>query len=290
MGEAKKGFKLPVGETVTVKFIKRSKGLAATVDDNHVISGGLLEGASRRFCVAPRRGGGLKNVLTSEEKDFFEGENGPYRGQDLSVYSKFWDDFYVKLGKTDTVLRLDNPIEYLKYKVLLGWDDVVAPSLEEYKRIGKLTYQFMVIKDGEERKDTDKKLSSIKSAWKAYNKIESNRSILISVISLIEGKKLSDNSDLDYIQGEVERIVDTRPADFVNLINDNNFEVKSLIALAEHAGVIIKKSGKYESIDGLKLAERDQNATLENTVKFLNSPKNQEVKDLITLRLENTKE
>ena len=66
MGEVKKDevFELPESGSVTVIFIKRNKGLSATVDENHVISGGLLEGATRKFCVAPLKGGGLKNVLT----------------------------------------------------------------------------------------------------------------------------------------------------------------------------------------------------------------------------------
>ena len=72
--EIVKGFTLP-DERVTVRFIKRNKGLAADVGSNHVISGGMIEGATRKFCVPLLRNGGLKNVLTNEEKEFFDTTN-----------------------------------------------------------------------------------------------------------------------------------------------------------------------------------------------------------------------
>ena len=65
MGETKKkvGFKLP-GGTVKIKFIKRKQGMAANVKDNHIISGGMLEGSVKKFPVPMLRSGALKNVLT----------------------------------------------------------------------------------------------------------------------------------------------------------------------------------------------------------------------------------
>lgn len=288
MGEVKeKGFELPTG-IVTVKFIKKAKGLAANVKDDHIISGGLLEGATRRFSVPMLRNGGLKNVLNKEEKDFLEA--GPFMGVNLSVYGEFWKDYYVRLGKTDLSLDLSNPEDYLKYKLLLAWDQVVAPSLEAYNKTKRASYQFYMVKEGEEKKVLSKSLSVTKKAWKLYAKIEDNRDILISILNLLSGKKVSGNSSIDFIRTEVETLVNTRQKDFVAIMEDADFETKSLIALAENAGIIVKKSGRYETIDGLKLANQGENATLKNTVKFLNSPKNLEVVELIKARLENTKE
>lgn len=287
MGEKSKGFVLP-NETVTVRFIKKSKGLAATVKENHIISGGLLEGATRRFSVPMLRNGGLKNILTIEEKQYLE--SGPFMGVNLSVYGDFWADYTVRLGKEDTKLDLNNPEDYLKYKVLVAWDQVIAPSLEEYTKTKRPSYQYLMIKSGEEQKALSKNLSLTKQAWKLYAKIENNRDILISILNLLSNKKVSNNSSIDFIQTEVETLVQTRQKDFVTIMQDADFETKSLIALAENEGIIIKKSGKYETVDGLSLANRGDLATLKNAVKFLNDPRNQEVVDLIKARLENTKE
>lgn len=285
MGEVKKGFVLPE-EKVTVKFIKRNKGLAADVGDSHILSGGMIEGTTRKFCVPLLKNGGLKNVLTNEEKEFFE--EGHFRGLNLSIYSDFWKTQYVSLEKLDNIFDLSVPEDYLKYKILLSWDDVIAPSLEDFKKKNKGTYQFFITRTGEELKDRSKKLDLIKSAWKEYYRIEDNRDILISIIYLMSGKKISENSTMKFINTEVETLVDTRTKDFLMLVEDPNFETKTLIALAENEGIILKKNGKYETIDGLTLAKQGEIATLPNAVNYLIDPKNQEVRDLIEARVQNT--
>lgn len=284
--EIVKGFTLP-NERVTIKFIKRNKGLAADVGSGHVISGGMIEGASRKFCVPLLRNGGLKNVLTNEEKEFFE--NGHFNGVKMSIYSDFWKTQYVSLEKLDTILDLSIPEDYLKYKILLAWDDVIAPSLQQYKLENKGTYQFYITKDGEELKDRSKKLDLIKAAWKEYYKLEDNRDVLISIIYLMTGKKLSENSTMNFINTEVETLVDTRTKDFLALVEDPNFETKTLIALAENVGIVLKRNGKYETIDGLTLAKQGEIASLSNAVSYLIDPKNQEVRDLIEARVKTTK-
>jgi len=287
MGEVlEKGFILPT-EKVTIKFIKRNRGLAADVSDSHIISGGMIEGATRKFCVPLLRNGGLKNVLTAQEKEFFEKDH--FMGVNLSIYSDFWKNQYVSLEKLDTILDLSIPEDYLKYKILLAWDDVIAPSLDEFKSKNKGTYQFYITRTGEELKDRSKKLDAIKTAWKSYYKIEDNREILISIIYLLTGKKISDNSTMKFINTEVETLVDTRTKDFLNLVEDPNFETKTLIALAENAGIVLKRNGKYETVDGLTLAKDGEIASLQNAVKYLIDPKNQEVRELIEARVKNIK-
>lgn len=284
--EIVKGFTLP-NEKITIRFIKRNKGLAADVNDNHVISGGMIEGATRKFCVPLLRNGGLKNVLTNEEKEFFE--NGHFNGVKMSIYSDFWKTQYVSLEKLDTILDLSVPEDYLKYKILLAWDDVIAPTLQQYKLENKGTYQFYITKDGEELKDRSKKLDLIKAAWKEYYKLEDNRDALVSIVYLMTGKKLSENSTMKFINTEVETLVDTRTKDFLALVEDPNFETKTLIALAENVGIVLKKNGKYETVDGLTLAKQGEIASLVNAVKYLIDPKNHEVRDLIEARVKTSK-
>jgi len=287
MGEVKTKFELPVGK-VTIKYIKRNKGMAAAVGDGHVISGNMLDTAYRQFPVPKLRNGSLKNPLTKEEKEFFE--EGRYRGTNLSIYSDFWKEFTVKLFKHDTVLDLENPEDYLSYKVLLAWDQVVAPDLHTYKTINRPSYMYVMVAEGEQDDERQKELSVTKKAWKLYAKYEDNRDILISIIALVNGTKVSETSTLEFIQGQVENIVDTKTKEFVKLCEDVDFETKQLIALAERAGILIRKSGKYETIDGLALARKGEVATLRNAVKYLNDPMNAEVVDLIKARLNNTKD
>ena len=286
MGETLSDFKLPGGK-VKIKFIKRKQGMAANVKDNHIISGGMLEGSYRKFPVPMLRNGGLKNILTEDEKIFFE--NKVYDGQSLSMYSKFWDNFYVTLEKLDTQLDLSIPDDYIRYKLLLGWDKVIAPSLKVFKNAPTAQYQFYLEREGEEEVMQAKTLSHTKLAWKNFNKIEDNVDVLAAVIFLMTGKISSQTSKLAYLNTQVEQLVDSRAEKFNNLIADAQFESQVLVANAERAGVIKKVKGAYETEDGLPLTEVGQPATVKNVVAFLNEPKNNEVKELILSRLDNLK-
>lgn len=286
MGETLSGFKLPRG-IIKIKFIKRKNGMAANVKDNHIISGGMLEGSYRKFPVPMLRNGGLKNILTDAEKKYFESE--VYGGQSLSMYSKFWDDFYVTLEKLDTQLDLSIPDDYLRYKLLLGWDKIIAPSLKVFREAPTAQYQFYLEREGEEEQILAKDLSHTQLAWKNFNKIEDNPEILAAVIFLMTGKVAAPNAKPGYLNSQVAQLVDTKAEKFNNLVNDAQFESQVLVANAERAGIIKKVKGAYETEDGLPLTELGQPATVKNVVSFLNDPKNNEVKELILSRLDNIK-
>ena len=286
MGETLEKFELPGGK-VKIKFIKRKHGMAANVKDNHIIAGGMLEGSYRKFPVPMLRNGGLKNILTKAEKEFFESE--VYDGQSLSMYSKFWDDFYVTLEKLDTQLDLSVADDYIRYKLLLGWDKVVAPSLKVFKTAPTAQYQFYLEREGEEEMIASKTLSHTKQAWKNFDKIEDNKDVLAAVIFLMTGKIAAQNAKSGYLNSEVEKLVHGRAEKFNNLIADAQFESQCLVANAERAGIIKKVKGAYETEDGLPLTDIGQPATVKNVVAFLNDPKNNEVKELILSRLDNLK-
>jgi hypothetical protein len=62
-----------------------------------------------------------------------------------------------------------------------------------------------------------------------------------------------------------------------------------LINNAVDANIIQVKSNKYKTIDGLDLCEAGQIASFDNAVKYLQNPKNQEVKSLLEARIDNSK-
>lgn len=285
MGEKKEVFTLP-GGTVKIKFIKRKQGMAANVKDNHIISGGMLEGSVKKFPVPMLKSGALKNVLTDAEKDFFE---STFQGQNMSMYGDFWKTFYVQLEKLDTTLDLGLPTDYLKYKVLLGWNSIIAPSLKVYKTAPTAAYMFYLEREGEEAGISAKTLNHTKQAWKNFAKIEDNTDVLSAVVFLMTGKMTAQNAKIDYLNNEVEKLVDLKAEKFNTLMADAQFETKVLISNAERAGVIKRVKGQYQTKDGLPLTDKGQPATVENVVTFINNPINNEVKELILSRLDNIK-
>jgi hypothetical protein len=92
---------------------------------------------------------------------------------------------------------------------------------------------------------------------------------------------------LNWVQGLLEEIIDTKPKDFLKVINDTSFETRALINKGVDAGIIKKNGNKYATVDGLDLCENGSVATIENAVKYLDNPKHQDVRDLIEARIDN---
>ena len=289
MGEKKEGdfaFALPQ-KKVTIRLAKRKVGMAAGVSDNHVIAGGMLEGAVKKFPAPMTRSGGIKNVLTKDELDYFEFIMG---GRNMSAYGDFWKDFYVRLEKSGKILDLAQPNDYLEYKVLLAWNNVVAPTLKMYKEHTLASYQFYMEEEGEDMRMKSKELSVTKKAWKNFNMVEDDQETLAAIIFLMSGKKVSGNAKINYLNTEVEKLVDRVPEKFNTLIGDTQFDTKVFVANAERAGIIIKTKTGYETKDGLPVTGKGKSNTIDNVVAFVLDPVNNEIKELITSRLDNIKE
>lgn len=279
-------FTLPEGK-VFVRFIKRKVGMAAEVNDDHVISGGMLEGAYKKLSAPLTRGGSIKNVLTDAEKKFFE---GVMSGVNLSSYGDFWKEYYVSIEKSGMTLDLSIPDDYLKYKLLLAWDNIIAPSLKEYKESPRASYQFYLEKEGEDMRIRSKELDVTKLAWKNFNTVEDDGETLAAIIFLMTGKRVAGTSKLGYLNTEVQKLVDDKPSQFNELMADAHFDTKIFAANAERAGIIVKTKTGYETKDGLPVTGKGKSNTIENVVSFLLDPINNDVKELILARLENIKE
>lgn len=274
-------FKLPK-EKVEVKFIKRKKGMAANVEDNHVIAGGMLENAVKKICAPALRSGVTSNILSEEEKEYLERQTG----LKLSAYSDYWHTKYVNLYKQSSknILNLDVPSDYIAYKILLANKDDVASDWESRNK--KQTYQFAITRDDEVEYEDKKKLDVVKEAWREYGKIENNREMLLGVISVIQDRQISEDSKLEWIQGQVEKKVNDDPKRFLALVKDPTFETQALVKKAINKKVLVTKNKQIYTEDGIKLAGKGEIASFTKAVKFLIDPKNQEIKDLIIAKSE----
>ena len=122
-------------EIITVKFIPQ-QGMIS--DPKHVLYGGLSERSFIHVTVPKLRSGVFVNVLTDSEKEYLEAALGLESGA-MNVYNKvdnFWSNATeggmsgVRLGKIDTRLDLSDPMDYIRYKILLANKDIVAPDLQ----------------------------------------------------------------------------------------------------------------------------------------------------------------
>lgn len=280
-------------ERIIVRFIPRPSSMVQ--NPKHLLYGGMADGAIRSF-VVPRLSSTnmFVNVLTDNEKKYLEKVMGlEYNA--LSVYKRdhnFWDDSNpqgigrVILHKQDNYLDLNNPEDYIKYKILLANKNYIAPSLQALEDRPKATYQFVIISENAEAKMNLGRVDTTKRCWMEYGKIEDDKDTLCVILELLEGRPISMNVKLDYLQGKVTDYIQTNPRRFLATVTDELLPTKVLIRRCVEAGLIGKKNDAYYlREDGRPLCEMNEQSTLNNAARYLSSIKRQELKYSLEAKL-----
>lgn len=279
-------------ERVIVRFVPRPSYMVQ--NPKHILYGGLAETATMTFVVPRLSTGMYKNILTDTEKTFLEHVMGlEYNA--LSIYKKqdnFWDDSNdsgigkVILHKQDNFLDLSNPEDYIRYKILLANKDFIAGSLHELEDHPKATYRFVIISEDAESKMVTNRMSVTMQCYKEYGKIEDDVDTLRVIIELLEGRPTSSKVKLDFLQSKVNDYIQAKPKLFLSTIKDQLLPTKVLIKKSVEAGLIGKKNDCYFlREDNSPLCEMNEESTLNNAAKFLNSPKRQELLFMLQAKL-----
>lgn len=274
-------------EIITVRYIPKESGLVT--NPKHIFYGGMAENATRTFTVPILESSRtFVNVLTTDEKNYLEEVMG-LEPNSLSIYLKknnFWDNFSVRLTKNDTYLNLSDPDDYIKYKVLLANRDFICPSLSTLTDSPRATYQFVLIAEKEESKESNKKLSHTMKAYELMGKLKEDKKILKLIVETIDGRPISSTSDLEFIQGKAYNLIQANAKLFVQVSEDPYLATKVIINEALEYNLIRKKGDYlYNGTDNSPLCENGEDPTLTMAAKYLNSPKHQEVKLSIEAKL-----
>lgn len=271
-------------EKVKVKFIERNNGLPS----NHVLSGGMADGAKISLVVPKLNTGSFVNVLTDAEKNFLE----EYMGLEynaLSIYKKpdeenFWNDANpnginkVELRKGDNYLDLSDPQQYIKYKILLANKNIICPSLTSLKETPKATYRFVIIAEGEESKQAKNNMNNTMRCYKEYGKIEENIDLLRIVVETLDGRPTAPTVKLEFLQNKCNTLIQSDPKKFLSVITDPLLSTKSLIKLSIENGSIANRGNYlYLRSDNTPLCESNEEPTLNFAAKYLNAPKHQDI-------------
>lgn len=278
-------------DKVIVRYINRSNN--AITNPRHVLYGGMAETATRVFTVPMLRSGGLVNVLTDEEKAFLEDYMGLSKNA-LSVHAKgdnYWRNYMVRVGKIDTYLDLSDPNDYIKYKVLLANKDYICPSLNELTQRRKATYQFVLINEGDETRQISKNMSASMEASMELGKILENKELLKYVVEVLSNRPISKQSKLDFIQAQSFKEMQSNPKLFLSIVKDPLLKTKLLISECVDAGIIRRHNDMlYVASTSQPLIDAGGEPTLENSAKYLNSPKHQDIKLTLEAKLKAIKE
>lgn len=273
-------------ERIIVRHVPKDNGMIT--NPNHVLAGGMAENAVRIFTV-PRLSSGLYvNPLTDNEKAYLEEIMGlEYNA--LSIYKKkdnYWDNYQVRLTKADNYLDLSSPDDYIKYKILLANKNFIADSIQTLQDKPKATYQYVIISEGEESRTAKTNMSTTMKCYKEFGKIENEVDVLRTIIETIDGRPTAPTEKLEFLHSKINTLIQADSKLFLKVITDPLLSTKVLIKKGVENGVISKRANFYYiKADNSPLCGNNEEPTLSVAAKFLNLPKNQELKLSIEAKL-----
>lgn len=272
-------------EKVCIRFVPRQSHMIT--DPKHILYGGMADDAVRTFVVPKLTTGTYVNVLTNSEMAFLEDYLGMEKGT-LSVYKKkdnFWSDAnpqgisQVRLRKQDNYLDLSTPEDYIKYKILLANKDFIAPSLKVLEDRPKSTYQYVIIRDNEQVNSAKKNMDTTRECYMEFGKIEDDIETLMTVVELLDGRSIAPNTSKDFLHTKIDTFIQSEPKRFLNVVKDETLPTKVLIRRSINAGNIVKRGDfLYLKKGNSPLCGNNEDPVLSVAVKYLNNPKNQEIK------------
>lgn len=265
-------FKLP-NKTVIVKPIIKSTYMIP--DTNH-IAAFLARGSFNDYGLRQLdSNGNYVNPFTKEEKEFFEDSSRSglaFEYGDLSIYGRegenYWDDFQIKLQKDPVTLDLNNPMDYIKYKVLLTNTKEICPSYELINT--KATYKYY-IEDEQQLDLSESNAADVEErAWEIFGEVKGSHAKMADIL-YVYGKGVAENSTDDFLKRQLRALIKQDFERFVRVCDDPSFHTSLLIQKAIRVGAIKKSGTAYMTEHGDKIADG-----IRDTVLYIDDPKNQE--------------
>jgi hypothetical protein len=290
-------------ETVIVRKLPKRTNLVK--DSNHIMGDGMHENAFKIYCVPKlQKTNNFVNVLTNEEKDYLEYAMG-LEPNALSIYKQpaeqnFWSNANpnglssVTLKKRDNIFDLSKPTDYIAIKILLANKDKICPSMEEWEARPKETYEFVIIREGQETQMSQSNTDATIDAIMKLGKIDSDKDVLRLVVETMMGKKYGDGVSLEWLRTQALDMIKSGAKNarlFLGIVNDENLDNKVLIRKAINKGIIADRGGFLYIKDGNQpMCGDGEDPTMANAAKWIGKPKNQELLFGIQAKLKEKKE
>lgn len=222
------------------------------------------------------------NVPDNKEKLTEAEYYGKLLGQDLSnnfVVGKihqFWDNpsYAIKLENNTMVFDTNNPLDYIKIKVLKA-SKYVANSIKDYNDGLYPLATHVITDENEEVEIKATKVELKKKAVLELNKLPKDRKI--HLIHIISGKNLKGKSD-SFVEVELDNIIENNVKDLLYYIklDAKSVKIHSEIIEAIAKNVLRVNSGK------IMYKEIELGFDVQDVVDFFSKDVNQE----LLLRLE----
>jgi len=278
------------GKVVKVMPVVRTNGF---ITDPQHEAAFLVGPATNNYSAPVGKNGGIICPLNRSEIEYFEDPSKSgmsHKSGDLSPYKKdnnFWKTYKVRLDKNPRTLKLDNPKEYIEYKLLLANSNAIAPSPKESKR--KRTYKYMIVSEDHEVNTRLSTQAKLQEAYKFFGKIEDNEEEMKNFLK-VYGKKVPEDAKSKWLKDQLGLVISENLGAFLDIAKDADRKTKLIILEAVDAGIINKDGRKFYLQGGEALSAPGDVPVMANAVKFLKAKKNQEILLEIKARLDNAKD
>lgn len=234
----------------------------------------FLFGESSSYAFIPKinANGTYVNPLTKEEAEYLENHPGlSLKAGDLSIHKRennYWANMKpIKLRKEELTFDLSDPIDFIKIAVLKTYTDHIAPDQHSIRN--KATYRYAIVDlDYEDSKKSNMADLSA-DAYVEYSKIRNDRDALADMCFLLTNKRASKSSSLEWLKGEVGTIVAKNPKRFLEVVRDEDMQLKVLLEKAVTYSAVSKDGTSYRTQGG-DLMGVDKTAA----ILFLKNPSN----------------
>ncbi len=253
----------------------------ASMDRNH--DGNVLFSGTKIY-LAPERNqqtGLIKTGLTDQEARELEAEMG-LKSMELSPYSTtFWGNYkiYPQVPKDGLLLDLDrSALDKLRYIYCLNHSRVAQSNADALENPQA---ELVLTSAAKEAKSDSNKIKTKVEAMKKFGEMSfTDQMNFLKVFE--EGKfQVGKNSTPDFVMSTLGKIVDERPQDFLNLLDNPDLKIMSFLQDCLHAGIIKKSGPKYYVTGGDLIGN-----TMLDTVNNLQSPEYNEIKISLKAKLD----
>lgn len=224
---------------------------------------------------------GHNTGLTSDEEKYFEKELKLPEGT-LAPHSEWWDNTFninhrITLFNTKaTTLILDNPLNQLKYKVLLASSKVANSEIERGNPLADFYIEDMEAKAKKENEVFDYKFDAFETLMKLSP--EEKRSCL-----RLFGKNGVDSLSESIVKAELGKEIEKDPKLFVEILSDKKLKTRLLVEEMLEYRVITRRGNSFINGEDTIASSTDE------CVDFIDDVKNQSVVLALGTRLKKAK-
>lgn len=276
------------GKVYEIKFFKKTNRKEFS-SEKHPLYGGMMEN-SRFSLKCPVEPNGARKKILDEDEITILSQDLNIPKEALSHYNGiFWNEYRLELTKGDKRLDLDNPLEYIDYKVAINLFPIIAPDFSRAKDHPYIKYYVEDVNENSSR--TRDKARQRKDVYDLYDKYKDERYTLKYILEK-NGKITPSTTSIvtlqDMMLDEMENgSLDRLSATFSEL----NIRTKAIILEGIEVGILSKNpSGRIKARNSElgTLSFKAEDPTMENVAMFLSDPKNNEALNM--LRALNKKE